>query len=396
MTTVAVAVDARELSGTLFPEDDVGTFVRYWADLEALLQGRSVRAGDRLSVQVEDGPLVVEILTPAERIGPQTLFSVVAVRERPIVGKAYRCGTCHHRYGPFICSRCPKESQRVCDQDVVLLPGSLDGTCPQHRPVCQECGQPADVRCPGPRCGGRRGWCTPHTRTHSSNPDTAYCADCLTELFPPCGVDRCPGVGSIECDHLDPTGQRCPARRCPRHGRRWQVFGPHEQGLGRCDAHANLQGLSPDGLLYQVLGACTARGHRPPTLPSLRHMLMKVTMRQRSIGDVLQLSLATPHTAPALHRELDRLVDSVRRRWTAAAASAAGDLDEYTRQLLEWLYRAGNHQAAESLVGTGWARPRDGRPGKLFVRCDPRLLSRAWRDAASAALGFEVRLERNA
>jgi hypothetical protein len=272
VTGISLAVDARDLRADVFPEGDIRQlFLRQWADLEPMLRGRTLQAGTSFPVRVEDGVLRIEVIYPLAPVlvDERTEFGIVAVRERPSVRGVYQCATCRREgkrtYGPFICKQCPAQDRRVCDLHAVVLPGSPTARCPQHQPACQDCGTTAAVWCPGPRCRGRTAWCERHPPSRTSEPTTSYCLPCLTELFPPCGQARCARVGSISCDHLSRDGRPCDARRCPRHAQRWQVFGPHAEGLGRCEVHTQLRGQPADELIYQVLGACAARKprHRP-------------------------------------------------------------------------------------------------------------------------------------
>lgn len=401
MTQVSLVVDAQAFSGSLFPDDDVDTFVSTWRAIEPQLVGRSLTPGLSFPVRLDGGEITFVVAstdTPAPT-DQNTGYGVIAVREPPHLPSRIQCSACRFagraRYGAFACAQCSEPDQRLCDEHAQLLPGGLDATCVAHRLTCDECGRPGAARCPGPRCKGRKGWCSTHLHRHRSDPTTSYCKSCLEQLFPPCGFRACDGVGSIECDHLDERGHRCRARRCTRHARQWQVFGPHREGLGRCDAHQGLRQLTPDQLLYQVLGACASRRVSAPTLPSLRHMLMKVTGVQRSVTDVLDLARATPNRSPALGDRIGELVTRESKRWTAVATQLEDALQERTAELKAWLIANGNTNAATMVVGTSWVRPREGRPGMLFVRCDPRYLPRPWRDAADGALGFSVRLERN-
>ena len=121
---------------------------------------------------------------------------------------------------------------------------------------------------------------------------------------------------------------------------------------------------------------------------------MKLTERNRSMHEVLGLALAVPASVPpTAQRSVSDLVARNKSRWEREAGLAEESVEERTAQLKDWLNRQGNFQAAADLMGKHWVRPRDGRPGTLFVACDARMLPRPWRDAASATLGFDVRLE---
>jgi hypothetical protein len=403
MTGISLTVDARGLKSDVFPDGDIRQFLTHWGALEPVLRGKTLEAGMSFPVHVDDGEFLVEVIHPLTPVlvNERTEFGIISVRERPSVRNVYECATCRREgkrtYGPFICPQCPRQDGRVCDSHAIVLPGTktLAARCPQHQPECQGCGSAAAVWCPGPRCRSRAAWCRSHAAAHSSEPSAAYCFQCLGDLFPSCKKGNCDAVGSISCDHLARDGRPCDARRCPRHARRWQVFGPHAEGLGRCDAHAELRGLPAEELIYQVLGACVVRNLPAPSLPSLRHMLMKLTARNRDMEEVFALATAVPAYGSPIQDQIRALGDRQKERWRGAAAAAADAVEERTAQLKDWLAQQRNHQAAASLTGRHWVKPRDGRPGMLYVICSARLLPRAWRDAASAALGFDVRLESN-
>jgi hypothetical protein len=161
--------------------------------------------------------------------------------------------------------------------------------------------------------------------------------------------------------------------------------------------HADLSGLQPQELIYELLGACAVRSLRAPSVAGLRHMLMKVTGRTRDMREVYTLAMGVPASAPAtLQRPMSELVSRHQERWCEEVERGVGAAEQATARLKDWLNRQGNYQAATYLTGKNWVRPRDTRPGTLYVVCDARLLPRPWRDAASAALGFDVRLEHNA
>jgi hypothetical protein len=124
---------------------------------------------------------------------------------------------------------------------------------------------------------------------------------------------------------------------------------------------------------------------------------MKLTERNRGMSEVLSLASVAPASAPPpLQRPVSDLVARNRSRWEEAAVGAEDAVEQGTARLKDYLNRYGNYQAANYLTGKNWVKPREGRPGTLYVGCDPRLLPRQWRDAASAALGFDVRLETRA
>ena len=404
MTRVSLVVDARGLPDSFFADGSVTSFMRIWGRLEAGMRGDTLRPGQVIPVNLDEGRFTFEVISPPGEttVTADVHFGVVAVRERLTVREAYRCATCWRRgdekYAPFICQSCPDRRQRVCDEHAVVLPGSLEATCPAHAPACaaEGCGQPAMARCPGPDCRSRRGWCARHAAAHSSDPRTRYCLPCLARLFPACGRPGCDGLGSVSCDHLDAAGELCGGRRCPRHARRWQVFGPHKEGLGRCDRHANVTSLSPDAMLYQIIGGCTVGKQRLPNLRGLRHVLMKGHRRQWALDEVYRVALAVPGQCPPLVREqVSRKIENRQAGWTAEIVGDSEAVAIHTEELRRWLRANGNPAAADGLTRGSWTIPREGRLGTLRVRCDPRILPLRWREAAGQQLGFDVRLEQN-
>ncbi len=397
MTRVALFVDSREIPGGLFGGTDLEGLVRGWRQVEAGLQDGVLSPGTVLPVPLGTGRIEVTVLSPPEPVtfGPDTDFGIVSVFEPRRVHDAHRCATCSGdgrvTYAPFACAECPTGADRVCEEHARLLPGGMAATCPAHRPDCTACGAPPAARCPGPRCMSGKAWCARHLQAHPSDPETGYCADCRDELFPACGNSTdCPGIGSVPCDHVDAAGKACGARRCPRHAWRWQVFGPQAVGLGRCEAHASTQAERADEVLYQILGACALKEVWPPTAPSLRHAVIKSTGQQVALRDVVDLALRQGSRAPALRRQLARLVGRSRPSWERQVTEVEVGEQRATEALVDWLTGIGRSEAAGALTVRNWVRPRDDRSGALWVYCDRQLLPFTVRKQAAEALGFDV------
>lgn len=425
MSVVTIVVDAREADRAFLPRGDVGRLVETLRALESALSGAVLRANTSFTVEVTGpsgdplGQIAVEVISPPEaRVDAGTEFAVVAVRERAHVPATRQCAACARSgrvtFGPFECGSCPDDARHVCDEHVVLLPGSLrthnrlTATCPDHHPVCSECGATAIAWCPGPACRSQVAWCARHLVVRDPGPDQVrYCVSCHDTLFPSCGEPGCSAVGSMSCQHLDDSGRFCGVRVCPRHATLWQVFGPQRQGLVRCREHSRVSGLLPQRVMYQVLGACTqledrSTGQRrtlhPPSLPGLRYIVMKASNVNPSMAQTLAWAESSPQDSPALRRQIGEVVAGSRRRWRDAAAEVEAGQATAEAKLREWLIGAGRREVADAFVARGWARPRvvEGRQvaGKLFIQADARYFPLAARQRASADLGFEVRLER--
>jgi len=301
---VEVILDLRQTAyGFRGPE----AFLTLWQQAEAALAGKALTPSTRLSVPIPNvGDVGVEILAvPGGQsvvVTPATPFAIHSLLEPPTPDQ--RCRLCvrdgRRTAGALRCPFCKKDD-RICDEHAVLVSGSLKTFCLEHVPTC-ECGQPAAALCRGPRCDaeGGRMFCRPHLVPHPSVADLAYCSTCYALLFPPCDVSGCDGIGGIECLHVDSgTEQPCRRKLCARHAHRWQVFGPHRIGLGRCDAHSVLRSLDDLEVVFQ-LAAGTAlliskespdkRGRiHLPTLPAVRRILMKSRNRLYEVADVNRL-----------------------------------------------------------------------------------------------------------
>ncbi|MCF3132930.1 hypothetical protein [Streptomyces olivochromogenes] len=313
-------------------------FAELWEQLEPGLLGHPLRTGFPYSWSSQFGDIAVEVvrLRPGVTVADQgTRFDVVAVRQRANV--TYRCGTCAESgtrtYGPFLCRDCAGSGRgdRVCDEHVVILDGSLATNCPVHRPGCRACGQPATFRCAGDRCHAKTAWCDAHRVRHPEDPDTDYCRPCYQLAFPVCEQSGCRGVGTMACDIVDGSGRSCGRQACTRHALRWQVFGGEKTGLGLCRQHyAALRGWEPAELMRQIAATAARRGgeYRIPRLVSFSHNL-------RNTGH------------PRLAVDYSAVYDLLRR--LCEDSSAAGD-----RRSADALRRAdaGWRRELDALVGT--------------------------------------------
>jgi hypothetical protein len=229
---------------------------------------------------------------------------------------------------------------------------------------------------------------------HPNLPDLAYCAPCTERLFPRCEASPCPGIGAIACLHVEPRDETiCGRRLCPRHGHRWQVFGPHRIGLGRCEAHSDLRQLDDLGVIFQltagtvVLRAEERGRHGLPTLPAVRRILMKSRNRHYEVEQVSALFerlSATLTGQTPLRRDMKALV-ARNTEARARAVSRHHDEKEQGRQvfarILAELRASDLDQVADALgfsdyrpaFGGGTTRRSDGLEGAVFVRVPPDL-----------------------
>ncbi|KDN21863.1 KH domain-containing protein [Amycolatopsis rifamycinica] len=282
---VEVVLDVRDLRAA--PSTPTG-FAELWASVEPELVGRDI---SRKAVHELDGAAgrlrleIVRLPPGAGLVGPDTRFSIVAVRETARL--RYRCTHCRGRgtYGPFLCKTCPSDGEnRVCDRHVVILDGSLTATCPDHRPACR-CDAPATFRCAGKACRTVTAWCDAHRKRHPRDHDLNYCPSCYDVTFPRCDERPCPDLGSVRCEHVTSGFRRCGRRMCTRHASRWQVFGGERVGLGRCAGHREVRNLGPEDVLFQIVAgaALRKRKDRLPSLQGFAHNLRGVGMNELAL-----------------------------------------------------------------------------------------------------------------
>jgi hypothetical protein len=319
-------------------------------------------------------------------VNSATPFAIHSLLEPPAPDQRCRLCVRDGRRTPssLRCAFCKKDSQ-ICEEHAILVAGSLKAFCLEHAPAC-ECGEPAAAVCRGPRCepeGGRM-FCRPHLVAHPNVPDIAYCSACYAALFPPCDVSGCDGIGGIECLHMDPgTEEPCRRRLCPRHAHRWQVFGPHRIGLGRCDAHSVLRALDDLAVIFQIVAGTALlrakvsserRGRiHLPTLPAVRRILMKSRNRLYEVVDVNRLFdlLEEELQGPTPLRQHMRELVAENREVRSRAIAKHEDEKDAGRQIFariqDELRGMGLAEVAASLVFTDY-RPSWGakgsRPGR--------------------------------
>jgi hypothetical protein len=404
---VEILLDFRDTSYTFSGPE---AFLVLWQRAEASLAGKTLAPETRLSVPVpEVGVLGLEVLSvPGGRavvVTPGTAFAIHSLLEPP--PPEQRCRLCaregRQTLAPLRCADCKKDA-RMCEEHAVFVGGSLKAFCLEHAPAC-ECGQPAFAVCRGPRCEPEGGqvFCAPHLVAHPSVADLTYCSACYAALFPPCDMSGCGGIGGIECLHVDPVSEEpCRRRLCPRHAHRWQVFGPHRVGLGRCDAHSVLQRLDDDGVIFQLAaGTVLLRGKvsperrariHLPTLPAVRRILMKSRNRLYEVAEVSHLfDRLEPQLQgqSQLRRRMKELLAENRDARSRAIVKHE-DEKEAGRQIFARLQQeligSGLDEVAAALVFTDY-RPswgaqggRPARPGNdqdlvgcVFVRLPPDL-----------------------
>jgi hypothetical protein len=126
---------------------------------------------------------------------------------------------------------------------------------------------------------------------HPKIPDLYYCRECHQIEFPPCEASGCTSFGTIRCSHVDADSERsCNRAFCAEHARRWQVYGPHRIGLGRCPEHSALSNLPVGDVLFQVAAGTEVRRQagrkgrredwvRLPSLQAIGHILTKAKLR---------------------------------------------------------------------------------------------------------------------
>lgn len=378
-------------------------FQSLWAQVETALDGEVLAPDTELTLRLpEVGELGVRILrvpTGLARVSRDTPFAVHALLEPPPLKQTCRfCQREQRRtHAPLWCAGCERRGQ-LCEEHAVFLVGSGLPFCPEHVPTC-ECGLPATTFCLGPLCRrDGRAHCAAHLVAHPNVPDVAFCARCFAELYPRCEASGCDGIGGIECLHVDlDSEQPCRRRLCARHAHRWQVYGPHRLGLGRCESHSQLRRLEDMAVMFQLAAGTVLlrdklggdrRSHvRFPTLPSIRHILMKARNRLYEVTDIKRMCeslVSALDTRSRLQGRMREMLDRDRERWAGAIARHE-EQKELGRQIFAnvqaLLRQARLDNVADELVFTDYrpmqapppGAPRDAaRPpfaGLLFVRC---------------------------
>lgn len=391
--TVELVLDVSGLRGAPGTPEE---FAKLWDELEPALHGRDLR---QRSVHEFDGPdgevrlEVVRLPAGIGRVDEDTMFAVVAVRERPRL--LYRCKDCRTageaRYAPFICAACPPDTRdnRVCDKHAVILDGALTPTCEDHHPRCQQCAALAVFRCAGKACRRERAWCAAHRRKHPRDPDIDYCPSCYGEVFPRCEQPNCPDVGTVRCEYVSRSFHQCTQRMCTKHAMRWQVFGGERMGLGQCAGHAALAGLAPDELMFRIIAGATSRrrSERLPSLQGFAHNL-RITGHQELAIDYPRIHrlLAAEANAVRGNRMAATAFDRTRPEWDRQLAAVAQTAQEGERlvEQLKTLVISSNPgfgqevAAAIELAEYKSASSRGGntRPAMLFVKVPDHLRGR--------------------
>lgn len=318
---VSVLLDLRRASSRL---EGAPEFLTLWQRLGKKMLGVPLAPNQELHFTDEAlGSLSLVVMSVPKGFQASqegTAFAIHSVLEPPSI--KHRCGVCAasqlRTHAPFACLTCqshkgmPRDaklgagaSPRLCEDHVVLLEGALRPYCPAHAPRCT-CGAAALAWCFGRNCSERRGraYCGEHVRPHPKVPDLYYCHRCYELEFPMCQETGCEAFGTIRCTHVEPQSEEaCNKVYCSEHARRWQVYGPHEIGLGRCPQHSLLERLQDSDVIYQVAAGTeirkrsqTTRGNRKygvrrdwvrlPSLQAIGHILTKARDRRYSPREV--------------------------------------------------------------------------------------------------------------
>lgn len=402
MTRVTLMVDARATSDDFLPKGDVGRLINLWQDFEPQLYGFALKSGQELRLKPLDkegrelGTVVVTVAHPVRApITPDTEFQIVSVLERPHIAQTYRCATCERdgqvTYGPFTCRRCSKDQARVCDNHVRLLPGSLEGTCPQHAPRCH-CGQPGTGYCTGSGCKSTKAWCATHLRVRGS---AAYCAECYEAMFPACSSSGCEAVGSLACQHVDTIGRFCGRHVCPRHATSWQIFGPERPGLIRCELHSAVMRQGPDEMVFQILAnAVLQKDTGVPRIAGFRYILAKPGLMNPTEPQAYAYVLRSPQVSPALQLPIEQVIQRNRSRWDREINEGASALEAALVRLRSWMQSNGSVSALPTLEGLKWLPAKADRQETLLIRVDARYFNYQTRLRAEQSLGFRIQVKR--
>ncbi|GAA3431794.1 hypothetical protein [Kutzneria kofuensis] len=403
-----------DLRGTRATPTNSEEYKQLWDDLEPALHGCALRQRRVHELDGPDGEIRLEVVWLPEgfdRVTPDTVFSVVAVRERPRLH--YRCKECQavgeSRYAPFVCTACPSDTRnnRVCDQHVVILDGSLTPTCPEHRPSCRGCGAPAVFRCAGKACRRERAWCAAHRRAHPRDPDVDYCPSCFDEAFPRCEQPHCQDVGTVRCEHFSRSFEQCERRMCTRHAMRWQVFGGERIGLGQCDRHRVRGALDPSEVVFRIITGAALRKSRErlPSLQGFAHTLRRFDPDLATDYPGIRRLLEAEGNTMRGNRAATAALERARHDWDRQLDGAAA-LHQQGLQLVERLRALVirndgqfGHELAAALVLAEYKAARNSRPAMLFVKLRDDLRGRfVGRGGAairsySEQLGVRVQLE---
>lgn len=409
MTIIRLTVDARGMASRFLPPGDVSKLVDLWHDFEPHLRGYTLEAGQVLPAEPRDsqgplGTLKFQVEYPrSAQVDETTQFEIVSILERPRIAAIYRCATCQREenvtYGPFVCNGCPSHAARVCDNHVLLLPGSLTGRCPGHTPICS-CGQRAVAWCPGPQCRGGVAWCVTHLVSHAGRDhEVKYCQVCYSTRFPACSRQGCHEVGSMRCQWVDDRGRSCAQNVCPRDATLWQVFGPARPGLVRCSEHSAVLAQRPDEMVYQILAHSVlqrklkhTRSSRDeiPSLGGFRYILAKPGRINPTVAEALAHVTQSAARAPALRKDIEAIVFRNHAQWRKFVEATEGAQNAAFERLINWIRSNGDQRALPTLASKGWVRARDDRPAALIISVDARFFPAARRTMAEQSLGFTI------
>ena len=395
-TTIDVVLDLRESRRLPANAND---FLSLWGELEERMNGASLQGSPSWQIETPTwgacGLLLADPSAAPGLVTDDTPFVVRSVLEPSRV--VYKCATClaskREEYGPFICNACTAEGaeDRVCDEHVVLLDGSLRATCPRHKPNCSSCGSAATFWCRGPRCRGTTAHCDRHRRFHPGDQAISYCPECYAVKFPECGQTGCTATGSLACDFVSQdTLKMCGARACSQHAFRWQLLGPHKRGPVLCPDHKKaLPSLSREQLVFQIVatasglnsrsgGNAGARQQGPWGLPRLsivRHIFINTRSEALPIALLntlftrLQHTLADAGLQGRMRRALERQEKARIVDVTAAEDDEREGMEHFVR-LQQLLIQKGRHDLANSITFSDYRK----RANILRVRVPQELI----------------------
>lgn len=252
--TVNVICDLRQFNMDV---NDIGGIQTVWQQASDLLVGQSLVGRQAVDVQLPQGKLVLWVVdtTPITQVNKDTYFNIVDVLRNPNL--LYHCRVCG-KYGPLRCGKCEEEKrpERLCSNCARFIKDELSAYCPDHTPVCSDCGQQATFRCS--RCHKLYG---EHAHRHNPrDPDTDYCHRCYQVLFEQCVVCVEQGkfsLGKSKCAFKTRTVENaCAKPLCWEHSFQWKIWGPHNRGVTLCEHHKqHLGGTDVADLLYMMLTA---------------------------------------------------------------------------------------------------------------------------------------------
>lgn len=335
---VELNIDLRGYSGPIQRGEDI---MRLWQEVAPALAGKELLAGRTLRVaHPNSGEIGIEwIARPSERrvVRADDAIVIRSVLESPRLRVVCQCCRAKgvERGDLFECWQC---GDPLCEEHSTFLDGALRAYCPAHAPRCSS-GAAAlpTFWCLGPKCRGTKAWSEPLRQRHRADRDVWYCRECYLLVFPPCAEPGCSGTGTATCEFVLPNLQPCGKQVCPRHSRRWQIFGPEKEGLALCSAHRHIRSLTDHDLVHQIVaGTAVRRLQRRdlkerhenliPTLGSMEHILRKArdkTYQLERLQAMFDQYAATVTGNSALEREIGFLLKHHRQGWERAATQAS-------------------------------------------------------------------------